>query len=142
MRDIFTEAVALLQICIKVENSVWRLVTMAIHCQDLLPVPWGKFLIFEEKKVIYLLKIVITRLFSKPNSYLGGPSQCPRTDLDKRSLPRPKTTTAWKLTPHSSKISKNWNPPHWDPHRLHHRFFKNWFLLIQKQLCNIQTHFA
>ena len=27
-------------------------------------------------------------------------SQCPRTDFIKRSLPRPKTTTAWKLMPH------------------------------------------
>ena len=37
--------------------------------------------------------------------------QCPRTDLNKRFLPRPKTNTAWKLIPHRSKISKNWNPP-------------------------------
>ena len=35
--------------------------------------------------------------------------QCPRTDLNKRFLPRPKTTTALKLIPHRSKISKNWN---------------------------------
>ena len=41
--------------------------------------------------------------------------QCPRADLNKKSLPRPKTTAAWKLTPHRSKISKNWNPPHWVP---------------------------
>ena len=34
-------------------------------------------------------------------------SQCPRTDLNKRFLPRPKTITAWKLIPHRSKISKN-----------------------------------
>ena len=49
------------------------------------------------------------------------------------------TTTAWKLIPHRYKISKNWNPPHWV-----HRFFKNWFLLIQKQLYSnyIQTHFT
>ena len=42
-------------------------------------------------------------------------SQCPRADLSKKILPRPKTTIAWKLTPQRSKISKNWNPPHWDP---------------------------
>ena len=58
-------------------------------------------------------------------------AQCPRVDLNIKSLPGPKTTTAWKLTPYRSKISKNWNPPHWVPL---HRFFKNWFLLIQKQL--------
>ena len=83
------------------------------------------------KKVLYL-------------RYRISPSckaQRPRTDLNKRSLPRPKTTTAWKLTPHRSKISKNWNPPHW----VHlHKLFKNWFLLIWKQLYSnyIQTHFT
>ena len=34
-------------------------------------------------------------------------SQCPRTDLNKRFLPRPKSITALKLIPHRSKISKN-----------------------------------
>ena len=34
-------------------------------------------------------------------------TQCPRVDLNKKSLPRPKTTTACKLIPHRSKISKN-----------------------------------
>ena len=38
-------------------------------------------------------------------------TQCPRVDLNKRFLHRPKTITAWKLTPHRSKISKNWNLP-------------------------------
>ena len=38
-------------------------------------------------------------------------SQRSRTDLNKRFLPRPNTITAWKLIPHRSKISKNWNPP-------------------------------
>ena len=68
-------------------------------------------------------------------------TQCPRTGLNKRFLPKPKTTIAWKLIPHRSKISNNWNPPHWVPL---HRFFKNWFLLIQKQLYSnyIQTHFT
>ena len=68
-------------------------------------------------------------------------SQCPRTDLNKRFLPRPKTISAWKLKPYRSKISKNWNPPWWVPL---HRFFKNWFLLIQNQLYSnyIQTHFT
>ena len=36
--------------------------------------------------------------------------QCPRTDLNKRFLPRQKTTTAWKLIPRRSNISKNWKP--------------------------------
>ena len=68
-------------------------------------------------------------------------AQCPRKDLNKRFLPRPKTITAWKLIPHRSKISKNWNPPHWVPL---HRFFKNRFSLMQKQLYieYIQTHFT
>ena len=68
-------------------------------------------------------------------------AQRPRVDLNKRFLPRPNNTTVWKLIPHRSKISKNWNPPHWVPL---HRFFKNWFLLIQKQLYSnyIQTHFT
>ena len=58
-------------------------------------------------------------------------SQCPRTDWNKRFLPGPKTITAWKLIPHRSKISKKWNPLRWVPL---HRFFKNLFLLRQKQL--------
>jgi hypothetical protein len=62
--------------------------------------------------------------------------QCPRADLNKKFLPRPKTTTAWKGITHRSKISKNWNPPYWDPLQ---RFFKNWFLLYSNY---IQTHFT
>ena len=57
--------------------------------------------------------------------------QCPRTDWKKTFLSSTKTITAWKLIPHRSKISENWNPPHCVPL---HRFYKNWFLLIQKQL--------
>ena len=52
--------------------------------------------------------------FYQPNS------QCSITNLNKRFLPRPKTITSWKLIPHRSKISKNWNPPQWVPL---HRFF-------------------
>ena len=40
----------------------------------------------------------------------GSPStntQRPRMDLNKKSLPRPKTTTAWKLILHRSNISKS-----------------------------------
>ena len=40
--------------------------------------------------------------------------QRPRTDLNKRFLPRPNTTTAWKLIPHRSNMSKNKNPTHWE----------------------------
>ena len=67
--------------------------------------------------------------------------QCPRRGLSKRFLPRAKITTVWKPIPHRSKISKNWNPPDWVSH---YRFFKNWFLLIQKQLYSnyIQNHFT
>ena len=82
---------------------------------------------YKNRKIIFRLKLVR--------------SQCPRTHLNKRFLPRPKTTTAWKLIPHRSKISKNWNPPRW----VHlYRFFKNWFLLVHKQLHSnyIQTHFT
>ena len=57
--------------------------------------------------------------------------QCPRTDLNKRSLPRPKTTIEWKLIPHRSKITMNWNPPHCIPIN---KIFKNGFLLIEKCL--------
>ena len=39
-------------------------------------------------------------------------AQRPRTDLNKRFLPRPNTTIAWKLMPHRSNISKIWNPSH------------------------------
>ena len=38
----------------------------------------------------------------------GCRSQRPRIDLNKMFLPRPNTTTAWKLMPHRSKISKCW----------------------------------
>ena len=86
------------------------------------------------------------KFFKKEEEVLGlnvlsYRSQCPRIHLNQRSLPRPTTTTAWKLIPHRSKISKDGNPPQWVPL---HRFFKNWFLLIQNQLYNdyVQTHFT
>ena len=69
--------------------------------------------------------------FLKSKIWRKNHTQCPRTDLNKRFLPRPKTTTTWKLIPHRPKFSKNWNPPRWVPL---HTFFKNWYLLIQKQL--------
>ena len=53
--------------------------------------------------------------------------------LNKRSSPRAKINTAWKIIPHSSKITKNRNPPHWVPLLT---IFKNQFFLIQKQLYN------
>ena len=40
--------------------------------------------------------------------------QCPRMELNKRSLPKPTTIAGWKLIPHRSKICMNWNPPRWD----------------------------
>ena len=52
---------------------------------------------------------------------ISNVAQCPRADLNKKLLPRPKTTTAKKLIPHRSKIGKNQNPPWWVPLN---RFFK------------------
>jgi hypothetical protein len=54
-------------------------------------------------------------------------SQCATMNLNKRSLPKPTTTTGWKLIPHRSKISMNWNPLHWDP--IIKYFFKVFFRL-------------
>ena len=34
-------------------------------------------------------------------------TQCSRINLNKRFLPRPNTTSAWKLTPHRSNVCKN-----------------------------------
>ena len=42
-------------------------------------------------------------------------TQCARTDLNKRFLPKPMTTTGWKGTPWGVKITMNWNPPRWVP---------------------------
>ena len=72
-----------------------------------------------------------------------NPPQCPTMKLNKRSLPKPTTTTGWKLIPHRSKISMNWNPLHWDPiikyffkvfFRLTIFFFRNKKSLSKKQL--------
>ena len=73
------------------------------------------------KLLLFLYEFLFRDCFSTP--------QCARTDLNKRFLPRPKTITAWKLIPHRSKISKKWNPLRWVPL---HRFFKNWFLKVNK----------
>ena len=97
------------------------------------------FLVFSHISQILLL--FTSAAFWWDSSLKKMSTVCPRADLNNMFLPRPKTTTAWKLIPHRSKISKNWNPPHWDPL---HRFFKNCFLLLQKQLCSnyIQTYFT
>ena len=42
-----------------------------------------------------------------PHAQFNYFSQRPRTDLDKRPLPRPKSTTGCKLIPHKYDISKN-----------------------------------
>ena len=59
----------------------------------------------------------------------------PRMDLNKRFLPRPNNTTAWKLIPHRSKISKNWNPPRWELFYLVNEFECNYckavFVLVK-----------
>ena len=80
----------------------------------------------------------------KQQSYLPhSEAQCATTKLNKRSLPKPTTTTGWKLIPHRSKISMNWNPLHWDPimkyffkvfFRLTIFFFRNKKNLSKKQL--------
>ena len=62
---------------------------------------------------------------------VGRLLQRPKIDLNKRFLPGPNTTTAWKLIPHRSKNSKNWNSPWWDPL---HRFFENSFTIITFKL--------
>ena len=87
---------------------------------------WG----FLFKRFLRQISIGKSDILKRPQRF-ETISQCPRPDLDKRFLPRPKTITAWKLIPHRYKISKNWNPPRWVPLN---RFFKNWLLLIQKQL--------
>ena len=38
-----------------------------------------------------------------------------KTDLNKRFLPKPMTTTGWKGTPKGVKITMNWSPPRWVP---------------------------
>ena len=94
------------------------------------------------------IEIRSMHVYSKNHEYLvktqlhKNKTQCPSTtDLNKRFFPRPNNTTPWQLITHRSKISKNWNPPHWVPL---YRFFKNWFLLVQKLLYSnyIQTHFT
>ena len=50
-----------------------------------------------------------------PKSLFFGKTQCPTMKLNKRSLPKPTTPTGWKLIPHRSKISMNWNLLHLDP---------------------------
>ena len=104
-----------------------------LHFHEIFPQFWKWFLMI----ILYYLIIVSEKDFMKINavawnwewsliifsnallcwsftnlwtSNLEHP-QGPGTDLNKRSLPRPKTITAWKLIPHRSKISKNWNPP-------------------------------
>ena len=105
---------------------------------------WGPVLLTPSNLYSLFTYFFFVKFSSKPLLKIrtaNAFSQCPRTDLNKRSLPRPRTTTAWKLIPHRSKISKNWNPTRWVPL---HRFFKNWFLLMRKQLYinYIQTHFT
>ena len=87
-------------------------------------------------------------LFKSWSAYSAGEklrSQCPRTYLNKRFLPRQKLPqhhsrypicTAWKPIPHRSKIQQELKYPHWVTiHR---------FLLIKKQLYSnyIEIHFT
>ena len=69
-------------------------------------------------------------------------AQCPRTDLNKRFLPRPNTITALKLIPQRFKICKNRNIPHW----VHYIDFSqtDFYYIIENQLYSnhIQTHFT
>ena len=56
-------------------------------------------------------------------------TQCPRTDLNKRFLPKPMTTTGWKGTPYGVKIMMNWNPPWWI--RVTKKFFFETFFRLK-----------
>ena len=49
----------------------------------------------------------ILRTFFGKGIWCKARSQRPRIDLNKKFLPRPNATTAWKLIPHRSNISKN-----------------------------------
>ena len=73
---------------------------------------WFSFILASENSFLFLQINIFENSFSSEHH---SRAQCPRTNLNKRFLPRPKTITAWKLIPHRSKISKNWNPPHWVP---------------------------
>ena len=113
--------------------SSWHFLSIFITCNAIL--------IYESSfnKICYHLKTFFTRIHASKKilnfvdhesyytsgasilhfEFIMGPdhlfsfyTQCPRTDLNKRFLPRPKTNTAWKLIPHRSKISKNWIAPH------------------------------
>ena len=83
-------------------------------CTCQLPIDW-----------VCTLKILPSRF--QTVIYLNNLAQCPTMKLNKRSLPKPTTTTGWKLIPHRSKISMNWNPLHWDP--IIKYFFKVFFRL-------------
>ena len=87
--------------------------------------PFNLFILFKKISLIWYPRLPYS---TSTNTY---GAQCPRTDFNKRFLPRTKTIIAWKLIPHRSKSSKNWNPLWWVPL---YRTCKNWFLLIQKQL--------
>ena len=64
--------------------------------------------------MIWLLRKINLCIKTSSNGYvisvivksheIAPKAQRPRTDLSKKSLPRPKTTTAWKLIPHRSNI--------------------------------------
>ena len=72
---------------------------------------------------VFFLKVTFWQLAINPKLK----TQCPRTELSKRFLPKPMTTTGWKGTPSGVKITMDWNPPHWVP--LTKNFFKVFFRL-------------
>ena len=78
--------------------------------------PWEVISWVPCKKIKYASIVKIGDQISKLPSLWGHFStQRPTMKLNKRSLPKPTTTTGWKLIPHRSKLSMNWNPLHWDP---------------------------
>ena len=57
--------------------------------------------------VCFTMSVIYTRIIFGQRLEIPNKAQRPRMDLNKKSLPRPKTTTAWKPIPHRSNISKN-----------------------------------
>ena len=62
--------------------------------------PFNLFILFKKISLIWYPRLPYS---TSTNTY---GAQCPRTDFNKRSIPRPKTTTTWKLITHRCKIAR------------------------------------